>query len=76
MSPRAVGALVNTPGPVQPAFALVEQALVEHISADLGGFVRAVFSLHDPDDVTTLLRDAGLVEMSIDQPMVVASGHS
>lgn len=52
--------VVNTPGAIQPPFALMEQAIVEHISAELGGFVRAVFSMHDPDVVATLLRDAGL----------------
>jgi SAM-dependent methyltransferase len=56
--------VVNTPGPIQPPFALMEQALVSHISADLGGFVRAVFCLHDPDDVASLLRDAGLVDVT------------
>jgi ubiquinone/menaquinone biosynthesis C-methylase UbiE len=55
---------VNTPGPVQPLFALMEQALVDHISADLGGFVHAVFSMHDPEDVASLLRDAGLVDVT------------
>jgi ubiquinone/menaquinone biosynthesis C-methylase UbiE len=55
--------VVNTPGPVQPLFALMEQALVEHISADLGGFVRAVFSMHDVEGVASLLRDAGLVDV-------------
>ena len=41
--------VVNTPGAIQPAFVAMEQAIVEHISPDLGGFVRAVFSMHDPD---------------------------
>ena len=56
--------VVNTPGAIQPLFALMEQALVDHISADLGGFVRAVFSMHDPEDVASLLRDAGLVDVT------------
>ena len=38
----------------------MEQAIVDHISADLGGFVRAVFSMHDPAAVAHLMRDAGL----------------
>jgi ubiquinone/menaquinone biosynthesis C-methylase UbiE len=29
--------VVNTPGVIQPPFALMERALVDHISADLGG---------------------------------------
>ena len=36
--------VVNTPGRIQPVYELMEQALVEHISPDLGGFVSAVFS--------------------------------
>ena len=52
--------VVSTPGTIQPAFAVLENALVEHISADLGGFVRAVFSMHDPDALAALLRDAEL----------------
>jgi ubiquinone/menaquinone biosynthesis C-methylase UbiE len=56
--------VVNTPGAIQPPFVVLEQAIVEHISADLGGFVRAVFSMHDPDAVATLLRDAGLHEVT------------
>jgi len=52
--------VVSTPGTIQPAFVVLENALVEHISTDLGGFVRAVFSMHDPDALATLLREAGL----------------
>ena len=48
--------VVNTPGVIQPPFALLEQAIVEHISADLAGFVRVVFSMRDPDAVAALLR--------------------
>lgn len=51
--------LVNAPGPIQPALEVMEQAIVEHIDPDLGGFVRAVFSMHDPDAVGAVLRDAG-----------------
>ena len=56
--------VVSTPGTIQPAFVVLENALVEHISTDLGGFVRAVFSMHDPDALATLLRTAGLHEVS------------
>ena len=42
----------------------MEQAIIEHISPDLGGFVRAVFSMHDPDAVAALFRDAGLADVS------------
>lgn len=51
--------LITTPGPIQPTFELMEQAIVDHISSDLAGFVRMVFSMHDPQAHRTLLRDAG-----------------
>lgn len=56
--------VVGTPGEIQPPFIVLERAIVEHISADLGGFVRAVFSMHDPEAVAALLRDAGLREVT------------
>jgi SAM-dependent methyltransferase len=52
--------VVNTPGTIQPPFELMERAIVEHINPELGGFVRAVFSMHDPDAAVVLLREAGL----------------
>ncbi len=52
--------VVNTPGSIQHTFELMEQAIVDHVSPELGGFVRAVFSMHAPDAVAALLRDAGL----------------
>jgi SAM-dependent methyltransferase len=56
--------VVSTPGAIQPPFVVLERAIVEHISADLGGFVRAVFSMHDPDALASLLRDAGLRDVT------------
>lgn len=51
---------INTPGRIPPFFEALERAIVKHISPDLGGFVSAVFSMHDPDAVSTLLSEAGL----------------
>lgn len=56
--------VVNTPGRIQPAFEHMEQAIVDHINPELGGFVRAVFSMHDPGAVATLLRDTGLRDVT------------
>ena len=42
----------------------MEKAIVEHISADLGGFVGAVFSIHDPDALASLLRAAGFEDVT------------
>ena len=52
--------IVSTPGTIQPAFEAMERALTDHIGVELAGFVRAVFSMHDPDAVAALLRDAGM----------------
>lgn len=56
--------IVNTPGDIQPVFTIMEQAIVEHISPELGGFVRAVFSMHDPDALAELLRGTGFDDVS------------
>ena len=56
--------VINTPGAIQAPFVVLEQSLVEHINPGLGGFVRAVFSMHDPDALATLLRDAGLRDIT------------
>jgi ubiquinone/menaquinone biosynthesis C-methylase UbiE len=56
--------VINTPGQIQPLFATLEESIVEHISPDLGGFVGAVFSMHDPEAVAALLREGGLREVS------------
>jgi ubiquinone/menaquinone biosynthesis C-methylase UbiE len=56
--------VVNTPGRIQPTFELMEKAIVDHISPELAGFVRAVFSMHDPNTVAHLLRTAGLRDVS------------
>ena len=56
--------VVNTPGAIQPAFQIMEQAIVEHISPELGGFVGAVFSMHDPETVRSLLDDVGFDDVA------------
>jgi ubiquinone/menaquinone biosynthesis C-methylase UbiE len=55
---------VNTPGRIQPVFELMERAIVEHISTDLGGFVGAVFSINKPDELAALLRNHGFRDVS------------
>jgi SAM-dependent methyltransferase len=58
--------IVNTPGAIQRPFELMEEAIVEHINRDLGGFVRAVFSMHDPAMLVDLLRGAGFHDVAAD----------
>ena len=55
--------VVSTPGSIQPTFELMEQAIVDHISPSLAGFVRMVFSMHDPANLEALLRDGGFADV-------------
>jgi ubiquinone/menaquinone biosynthesis C-methylase UbiE len=50
---------IATVGPTPPLFAVLEQALSRHLSPEVAGFVRAVFSLYDPQQLTALAADAG-----------------
>ncbi len=65
--------VINTPGQIQPLFESMEQAIVEHLNPELGGFVRAVFSMHDPDALAALLRDAGFVAVESKEYQAVFS---
>jgi len=56
--------VINTPGRVQPLFKAMEQAIVDHIGPELGAFVSAVFSMHDPVALAGLLGDAGFSDVS------------
>lgn len=55
--------VINTPGRMQPPFSLMERAIVDHINPELGGFVRAVFSMPDPAVLGALLAAAGFAEV-------------
>jgi SAM-dependent methyltransferase len=55
--------VINTPGRIQPPFEEMARAIVEHINPQLGGFVRAVFSMHDPDALAVLLAETPLGEV-------------
>jgi ubiquinone/menaquinone biosynthesis C-methylase UbiE len=56
--------VINTPGRIQPLFEAMEQAIVEHIGPELGAFVSAVFSMHDPSTLAGLLGDTGFTDVS------------
>jgi ubiquinone/menaquinone biosynthesis C-methylase UbiE len=51
--------VANLPGPTPALFAIFEEAIARAISAHAGGFVQAVFSLHDPSELAGLLEGAG-----------------
>jgi len=40
--------LLNVPGPTPPIFAILEEALANHLGPEPAAFVQAVFSLHEP----------------------------
>lgn len=59
--------VVTTPGLIQPTFELMERAIVDHIGAELAGFVRMVFSMHDPAALDALLRDGGFTDVEVSE---------
>lgn len=56
--------VIGTPGPIPPLFTSLDAALVEHVNADLGGFVRTIFSLDTVDALTGLMRAAGFEDVN------------
>ena len=57
--------LVRTVGPTPELFAIFDQALARHISPELSAFVQKVFSLHDSNEIQSLLTAAGFREISV-----------
>jgi len=51
--------VLSTPGTIQRPFEIMDEALVRHVSPDLGGFVRAVFSMDDAEALRGLVEEAG-----------------
>lgn len=60
--------LLNTPGPTPPLFAIFAEELESHVAPGLADFVHAVFSLHDPDELTRLLHGAGFGDVIVEHP--------
>ena len=56
--------VITTPGEIQPFFEAMERAITDNIDPAVGGFVRAVFSMHDPAVVASLLESAGGLEVN------------
>ena len=59
--------ILNAPGPTPPPMAVMAEALATHIRPEVAGFVHAVFSLHDPADLTKLLDAAGFTDVVVDR---------
>lgn len=61
-----------TVGPTPAVFAVLEQALAHHVKPEAAGFVRAVFSLHEPQELEKLASGAGFRDVEVrSQPLSV-----
>ena len=56
---------IATVGPTPPLFAILEQALARHLNPEAAGFVRAVFSLHEPQELKQLTSGAGFRDVAV-----------
>lgn len=59
--------LVNAPGPTPPPLAVMAEALATHVRPEVAGFVHAVFSLHDPEELRGLLDGARFTAVVVDR---------
>ena len=58
-------AFVTVPGPKPPMFAIMTDALARHLSPGVASFGDLVFSMHDVDELTELMRSAGFREVDV-----------
>ena len=64
---------VATVGPTPPLFAILEQALARHVGPEAAGFMGAVFSLHDPQELEKLTSGAGFRDVEVrSKPLSIA----
>lgn len=57
--------VAKVPGPTPPPFEIMAEELTRHVGPESGSFARAVFSLHDPDDLRTLTTGAGFEDVEV-----------
>ena len=57
--------VLNVPGPTPPFFAAMAEALAENVHPQSGGFVHAVFSLHDGRELRRLAAEAGFDDVDV-----------
>lgn len=57
--------VLSVPGPIPSPLDVLGQALTRHIGPEAAGFVNQVFSLHDTDEIQSLVRDAGFRDVSV-----------
>ena len=59
--------ILSAPGPTPPPLRVMAEALGAHIGPEVAGFVHAVFSLDDPDELHKLLDAAGFTDVVVDR---------
>jgi ubiquinone/menaquinone biosynthesis C-methylase UbiE len=57
--------LVTLPGPKPPLFAIMTDALARHLSPEAASFGDLVFSMHDVDEISELMRSAGFQQVDV-----------
>lgn len=55
----------NLPGPAPPPLEAMAEALARHVGPESAGFVHAVFSLHDGDEIRSLAEEAGFDDVEV-----------
>lgn len=55
----------NVPGPIPPPLAAMAEALADHLGPESASFVRAVFALHDADELRALVTGAGFRDAEV-----------
>jgi ubiquinone/menaquinone biosynthesis C-methylase UbiE len=58
-------AYITVPGPKPPMFAIMTDGLARHISPEAASFGDLVFSMHDADELTELMRSAGFRKVDV-----------
>jgi ubiquinone/menaquinone biosynthesis C-methylase UbiE len=57
--------VLNVPGRTPRIFEIMDDALARHVGSEAATFVRAVFSLHDPNEVRSLISDGGFRDVAV-----------
>lgn len=57
--------VANLPGPEPPPLRIMAESLSRHVGPQAAGFVHAVFSLHEEDEVRDLLDGAGFSDVDV-----------
>jgi len=57
--------VASLPGPIPPPLEAMADALARHVSGESASFVRAVFLLHDADELRELAVDAGFDRVDV-----------